>query len=157
MPDWSIRVDDDGARRALKLFETALSDLRPFWPLVVILQRGWWKQQFDSEGGFAGARWAPLSAAYALTKRSGRGILVDTGQMRDAADSPQRRATPHTLTLTINDAGPAHGPVLQYHQFGTDRMPARPLVFGDPLPATAQIELDQAAEKYVDELLRVLR
>ncbi len=144
-----IWVDDADARRRLKLFETLLSDLRPFWPLVVTLQRRWWKAQFDTEGRFAGDPWRPLSPVYALQKARrwpGRGILHASGGMRRAADSPERTVAPHTLTLTIDD------PKLQYHQDGTDRMPARPLVFGDPIPAVAQVELEEAADRYVTEM-----
>lgn len=145
----SIWVDDADARRRLKLFETLLSDLRPFWPLVVTLQRKWWKYQFDSEGRFAGPGWTPLSPVYALQKARrypGRGILHASGDMRRAADSPERSVTPYTLTLTIDD------PKLQYHQEGTPNMPARPLVFGDPIPAVAAIELEEAAERYVTQM-----
>jgi len=51
------------------------------------------------------------------------------------------------LTLTIDD------PKLEYLQTGTDRMPARPLVFDAPLPAGAQAELDAIAEHYITDLL----
>ncbi len=150
MPDGKpIWVDDAAARRQLKLFETLLSDLRPFWPLVVTLQRDWWRRQFNTEGRFAGDGWAPLSPAYAILKARrfpGKPILQATGTMRRAADNPERSVTPHTLTLTIDD------PKLQYHQEGTPNMPARPLVFGDPLPGLAQVELEQAAESYVNEM-----
>ena len=145
----SIWVDDADARRRLKLFETLLSDLRPFWPAVTTLARGWWRNQFETEGRFAGDAWAPLSPVYALQKAArypGKGILVATGQMRRAVDTPERAVTPHTLTLTIDD------PKLQYHQEGTPRMPARPVVFGDPIPALAQVELEEAAERYATQM-----
>ncbi|RDI73302.1 hypothetical protein Gocc_2902 [Gaiella occulta] len=157
MPDdWSIRVDDADARRQLRLIEVALSDLRPFWPAVTRLFRGWMRRQFNTEGEFAGQRWQPLSPVYALQKARrypGRGILHASGQLRRAADAPLRTVSPHALTLTIDDAGKEHGPVLQYHQAG-DGVPRRPLVFGDPLPPLAAIELEQAAADYVAELFR---
>jgi hypothetical protein len=68
----------------------------------------------------------------------GKGILVATGDMKRAASAPRACVTPTSLTLTIDD------PKLQYHQDGTDRMPARPLVFGDPLPPEARAELDRS-------------
>ncbi len=145
----TIWVDDADARRRLKLFETLLSDLRPFWPAVVTLQRGWWRSQFESEGRFAAAGWAPLSPAYAAWKARrypGKPILQATGQMRRAFDNPQRSVSPHTLTLTVND------PKAAFHQDGTNNMPARPVAFGDPLPAVAALELQEAADRYVGEM-----
>ncbi len=157
MPDhWSVTVDDADARRRIRILSAALNDLRPFWPIVARLVRGWWKLQFETEGEFAGQRWRPLSPAYAVWKarhHPGRGILEATGQLKQAASRPQRFQTPTTLTMTIDDAGPAHGPVLQYHQFG-DGVPQRPLVFGDPLPPLAAVQLQDAADDYIRDLLR---
>lgn len=154
--DIRVTVDDAEARRRTQIIATALNDLRPFWPITVRLVRGWWKHQFETEGAFAGSPWPPLSPAYAAMKarrHPGRGILHATGQMRRAADKPTRYATPHSLTLVIDDSGPEHGPVLQYHQAG-DGVPHRPLVFGDPLPARARAELEDAARGYLEDILR---
>ncbi len=150
--DIKVTMDDNDAQRKLRLLETAVSDLRPFWGAVIPLFHSWMRRQFDSEGAFAGTPWAPLSPVYALTKTGGKGILQASGQLRQAASRVEQRRTPHSLTLSIDDGGANHPPVLQYHQSGTDRMPARPLVFGDPLPATAQMELEEAAERYVREI-----
>jgi len=60
-----IVTGDEAAERQLRTFELLLSDLRPFWPIVARLFRGWMKAQFDSEGSFAGRPWAPLSPEYA--------------------------------------------------------------------------------------------
>ena len=152
-----IRVDVDGsdADRQVRLLELALTDLQPFWRVVTPMVRRWWKAQFDTEGGFAGHAWTPLSPQYAAWKARhypGKGILQATGQLKQAASRAQSYATPSTLTMIIDDAGPAHGPVLQYHQEG-EGVPRRPLVFGDPLPAIAAAELDLAAERYVRDLL----
>jgi hypothetical protein len=146
-----IRVDDHGGEDRIRRLAVFLSDLRPFWPLLVPTVTGWWRRQFDTEGEFGGARWAPLSPGYAARKaivHPGTGILVATGAMKRAASSPRRTATPTSLTLTIDD------PKAEYHQDGTARMPARPLVFGDPLPTGARAELDRIAEEYVTDLLR---
>lgn len=156
MADIRIHVDDSDADREIRLLELGLSDLRPFWRLVIPRVRGWWKAQFDTEGGFVGAAWTPLSPAYAAWKarhHPGKGILQATGQLKQAASRAEAYVTPRTLTMIIDDSGPAHGPVLHYHQDG-DGVPKRPLVFGDPLPAIAAAELDQAAEHYIRDLLR---
>jgi hypothetical protein len=106
---------------------------------------------FDTEGEFGGERWAALSPDYEAWKSlhfPGKGILQRTGEMKRAVSNPLRAVTPTSLTLTIDSD------VLPYHQDGTDRMPQRLLVFGEPLPPEAQAELDAVAEGYVTDLLR---
>lgn len=151
-----IRVTgDDEAQKRIERLALHLSDLRGFWPLLVPVVTSWWKRQFDTEGGFAGNPWQALSpvtvdAKAALGLRPE--ILQATGQLKQAASRPERSVTPVSLTLTIDDSGPAHGPVLGYHQEG-DGVPQRPLVFGDPLPPAASAELQAAADTYVRDLL----
>lgn len=143
------------ARRRFRALQLALTDLRPFWPLVVPVVTGWWRRQFQTEGAYAGIPWPALAAKTLARKLAGGGrsqILQDTGQLLRAASNPRRHATPSMLTLTIDDSGPAHGPVLQYHQTG-DGVPKRPVVFGDPLPPLARAELNAAADVYVRGLL----
>lgn len=95
----------------------------------------------------------PLKPEYALFKSThgGRpGILQFTGQMKQAVSRPSRTATTRSLTLTIDSD------VLPYHQEGTSRMSARPVVFSEPLPPEARRELDMAAEHYVSDFLHRL-
>lgn len=152
MPDgWKIRVDDAAALRQIRFLETALSDLRPLWPVIVRLYRSWIRQQFETSGAYGGQSWPALSPAYAAWKSvhwPGRGILVASGQMRRAMDNPERRVTPRSLTLTFESD------VLPFHESGTARMPARPVVLSSPLPAAAEAELRVAAEVYVRDLLK---
>jgi hypothetical protein len=147
-----FQIDDLDARRQLKRLGLFLSDLRTFWPLVIPLFIGWMRNQFESEGAFAGAPWAPLSHRYGIWKTvhyPGKPILQLKGELRQAASRPERRVTPRTLTLTIHD------PKIAYHQTGTPRMPARPLVF-DALPPVARRELEIAGERYIETLLQRL-
>lgn len=134
--------------RKLAQFIATMLDLRPFWPMVVPLFIGWMREQFDTEGAFAGAAWAELSPAYAAWKSSaypGKGILVATGALKHFASDPDRTVGPDSLILTIID------PKLEYHQTGTMNMPARPLLF-EQLPPSAEAELYAAQERYVDEM-----
>ena len=143
---------DEELRRKLAQLELQLEDLRGFWPLLVPVFIGWMGAQFASEGGWGGHVWAPLSPAYAVYKAAnypGRSILIREGGLRRAASEPRREATPRTLTLTIDD------PVSVYHQEGTDRMPARPLI-PEPLPPAALRDIDEAATEYVNVLVRNL-
>lgn len=140
----------DEAERKLRGFAATMVDLRPFWPSVVPLFISWVSQQFASEGDWGGEKWAPLSAstiAHKAASGGGSSILIDTGAMRQAASRPQRVATPSSLTLTIVD------PKIGFHQSGTPRMPSRPVI-PDHLPASAEAELEQAAESYVADMVR---
>jgi hypothetical protein len=147
------RIETHGLPEAKRVAEQAAAfmlDLRPFWPRVSTLFISWMRQQFQSEGGFGGSKWAPLSPLYAQFKARvypGKPILQATGAMRRAASSPTRLATATTLTLRIEDDK------IEYHETGTTRMPARPLLF-DRLPMIAERELQGAAEQYVDEIVR---
>lgn len=146
-----IRYEDHGAQARIDKLAVFMQDLRPFWPLVVPLVTAWWKLQFESEGAFGGEKWAALSPMYEQRKRMlypGRKILEATGALRRAASSPSRSVTPTTLTLTIDD------PKAEFHQQGTSRMPARPLVFGDPLGAEASRQLQGVADRYIEDLMK---
>jgi hypothetical protein len=144
-----IRVDADDADRKLSQLALFLSDLRGFWPKVVPLFVGWMRNQFETEGAFGGEAWSPLAASTVRSKGL-RGlrpeILQATGAMRSAASNPSRTVTPRSLTLTISD------PKIGFHQTGTDRMPARPVIF-ENLPFAAERELQAAASDYVRDLL----
>lgn len=138
------------AERALRGFAATMLDLRPFWPLVVPLFIRWMGEQFSTEGEWGGEAWAPLSAdyaAYKATKHPGKSILIATGELRGAASRPKRLATPSSLTLTIEDR------TIGYHQDGTDKMPARPVI-PDALPASAEAELELVAEAYIADMAR---
>lgn len=140
----------DEAERQLRGFAATMLDLRPFWPLVVPLFISWMSDQFESEGGWGGAPWAPLSDEYAewkLSNSPGTSILIDTGAMRQAASKPSRISTPSSLTLTIVD------PKIGYHQEGTENMPARPVI-PSSLPIDAEAQLEAAADAYCYDMLR---
>lgn len=153
-----VHVDAREADDQIRRMAVAISDLRPFWPRVATLARGWIRLQFDSEGAFwgQGARWTPLSPAYAERKRQLFGekpILEATGQMRRAFSRPERTQTPRSLTLHFDDSGEHHGPVAQYHQEGAPRLPRRQII-GEQLPPLADWELARAADAYVGDFFR---
>lgn len=138
--------------QALTRLVASLTDLRLFWPMVVPIFIRWMRDQFESEGDWGGERWAELTPAYAVRKAMlypGKSILIANGDLRDAASRPTREVSPTRLVLTIEDEKAG------YHQEGTDRMVARPII-PDTLPASADAELDEAAQTYVDELTRRL-
>jgi hypothetical protein len=143
---------DDAYERKLELLRLQLQDLRSFWPMLVPLVGAWMGTLFETEGASIGRKWAPLSPTYAREKarsHPGRSILIREGGLRDAASRMSRVATPRTLTMSIDD------PVAAFHQTGTDKMPARPLI-PDVLPPEWARDVDLAATEYVSTLVRDL-
>lgn len=156
--------------RALALLLAGLTDLRPFWPLVVPTFIRWMREQFDTEGDWGGEHWAPLSPDYLarkMQKYPGKPILQATGDLRQAASRPRRRVTPQFLELIVDDSGYMHGgkaprSVAPYHQFGggsaeiggQEGRPPRRQIIPDELPLTARADLDLLAETYVRDLAR---
>lgn len=156
--------------RALALLLAGLTDLRPFWPLLVPTFIRWMAEQFDTEGDWGGEHWAPLSENYLSWKAQhypGRPILQATSDLRQAASRPRRHATPEFFELIIDDSSYTHGrgtprSVGPYHQFGggsieiggqEGRPPRRPLI-PEILPVEAQADIDRLAEGYVTDLAR---
>jgi hypothetical protein len=152
MTDVRITVHAEDAERQIRFLALGLSDLRSFWPKVVPLFISWMREQFDSQGGFGGQGWAPLAFS-TVQRKAALGlrpqILQATGAMKGAASRPSRSVTSRSLTLTIDS------PYAGFHQEGTSKMPARPLIFED-LPGPAERDLEEAAEDYVQDLLRRL-
>lgn len=173
MPDRGFFVEIEGlaeTERGLATLLAGLTDLRPFWPLVVPTFIRWMAEQFDSEGEWGGEHWAPLSPDYLARKMQrypGKPILQASGDLRQAASRPRRRPTPEFLELIIDDSSYAHGgsgprSVAPYHQFGggsqeiggeEGRPPRRELI-PDVLPVEAQADLSRLAEGYVTDLAR---
>lgn len=150
MTDFRITVDADDADRELRVIAAGLADLRSFWPMLVPVATAWWRRQFETEGAFAGQPWPRLSPGYAAWKAAvfpGKQILQATGQMKQAVSRPHRVQTPLSLTLSIEDEK------LGFHQEGAGALPRREVVFGEPLPPLAGIELDRVAEEYVTDLV----
>jgi hypothetical protein len=158
------------SERALAILLAGITDLRPFWPLVVPVFIRWMAEQFDTEGEWGGHRWAPLSPAYLAWKMQrypGKPILQATGDLRDAASRPHRRPFPELLELIIDDSGYKHGgkdprSVAPFHQFGggsgeiggTEGRPPRREIVPDVLPVEAQADLRRLADEYVTDLAR---
>jgi phage gpG-like protein len=79
--------------------------------------------QFESESDPYDDKWTPLTAAYAKYKaqssRLKTEILQATGDMRSKATFDSDR---NSATWGFNSK------IAEYHQFGTKKMPARPLI-----------------------------
>lgn len=95
-----------------------------------------------------GSKWAPLSAATIKAKRKRGGIqkiLQDTGRMRATANY---RVTGSKLVVGLSDRKAA------FHQYGTRRMPARPILPDRGLPPE---DIEEVQEVFTSWLGRALR
>lgn len=106
-------------------------------------------RQFESQGVYAlGHPWAPLSPRYAARKMllyGPRPILVATGKMRRLlTEDGIRELTQDTLVYgTFDD-------VANWHQSGTSKMPARPIIV---VTEREQHEIDAAFQAWVAGLI----
>lgn len=106
--------------------------------------------QFATEGAWAGSPWRPLTDKYAAWKEQhypGRPILVASGAMRSSMLNPGRglRILPTRLLYS------PESDVAIYHQEGTDRMVARPMV---ELPLVELHEFDRIFVRWLRGLER---
>lgn len=134
-------------QRELGILAGGLNDLHGLWERLSHRFRAWVGDQFASQGGWGGIHWVPLNPRYAAWKAShspGRSILIASGDLEQAAEDPQEQASPHSLTLSIDS------PIYRFHQRGTSKMPARPLIPGT-LPVSAELEVEEEAVAYVRE------
>jgi hypothetical protein len=142
-------ADVGDLQRRLRGFAAQMLNLRPFWPIAFRLGRRWIKEQLDSQGGWGGDPWEPLSPGYAAYKarvKPGKPMLWFDGDLRKAAFSPQRVTSATEAELRIVERKAA------WHQEGTSKMPARPII-PVPLPTEAQDELRDAFADWVGEVV----
>lgn len=96
-------------------------------------QRTIWEKQFSTEGRYTGpGRWEPLNFDYARWKSRhfpGKPILQRTGVLYDSLTKRPfgvEEIDPHFIIMGTDV------PYAQYHQEGTDHMPARPILGAPP-------------------------
>lgn len=97
------------------------------------------EQDFAAEGGRSGSRWAQLSEPYRTWKRKAVGakkILVFDGKLRKALTVATNRDRISRTAGTAIEVGTRHW-LARFHQSGTTRMPARPVVRKSPRQAEA--------------------
>ena len=112
----------DRFRQQLEHAEPAFRDIATYQKTVVNAR------VFAQQGSAETGRWSPLSPRYGAWKarvRPGRPILVFDGDLREAFTSMSHGVS------EVWDSGMVVGasdPIARYHQDGTDRMPARPIL-----------------------------
>jgi len=121
--DGDVQLD-----RALSRFGDALKDFRPFFQELVASFKDITRKQFESEGRQGSGGWAPLSADYAAWKQlhyPGKPILQLTGAMLESMTGGSdhiEEIAKDSLKVGTRD------PKALYHQRGTSKMPARPVI-----------------------------
>ncbi len=124
--DISIELTPGGPvfHRRFTRFVSELTDLSPVLEEIAdVLDRSA-AQAFATSGASSGGRWAALSSRYAMWKARhypGQPILVATGALRASMGSV-RNITPKRLEWGTDDRK------ARYHQGGTSKMPARPII-----------------------------
>jgi phage gpG-like protein len=120
---------DEQLKRSLSRFGEHAKDLsEPFREIVKDFHKIE-RRQFETEGSYGSGGWQPLSPRYAewkAKKYPGRPIMVLSGLLKESllGDNPYsvELVTPKSMEVgtVINYA--------IYHQKGTSKMPARPLI-----------------------------
>lgn len=129
--DLNVSVSPGGevfARRFTR-FVSEITDLSDLWELMARDLEATVADAFRTEGSSGGSKWAPLSEAYREQKARaypGRGILERTRALmrsfeRGGAGNVLRIAPRALVWGSSVDYG-------RYHQSGTSRMPARPII-----------------------------
>lgn len=139
MASLGLTIDAGGHTQWSSILGRVSRDLRDFTPLWERIEANWYESRstmFGSQGASTGARWAPLSPAYARRKATthpGRTILVREGDLRDGLTrrggaGQIRRVT--STSLTLGTADPKAG----YHSSpgGRRKMPLRNVIAMSP-------------------------
>jgi phage gpG-like protein len=151
MLNLSIRIAGEAAMaRGVARFTEGLADYRPLWGAIEDDFYAAEQEQFRTEGAGMALHWTALSASYAKWKEThfpGRLILERTGDLRHSLTD---RRDPNALcieereTLTLG----TNIPFAIFHQQGTSKMPARPVM---PAPEDFQRRVREHIQTYLEE------
>lgn len=113
----------------LARFQENFQSAAPAFEKMADFQASIWKRQFDQEGAYTGAgRWAALSESYGAWKQRhypGKPILQLSGDLYDSMTSRPFGIDVVDDDLMVIGTGV---PYASYHQNGTEKMPARPMI-----------------------------
>jgi len=117
---------DTALIRAFSRFGEGVKDIRPALELIADDMRLMGKDLFNSQGGSGGSKWHPLAPSTLRRKPPGLPILVRSGALRESLTSTGgdniTKISRNKLTFGTRD------PKAGFHQHGTSRMPARPVL-----------------------------
>lgn len=123
MVELEIEMRPDAPQIRKALGQLSAIDMRePFGEMVQDVVDA----QDEAFGSSGAGSWPPLARAYAVRKAEafpGRGLLERTGRMRAnlRGGGMRRQVGERELRVELRD------PKVAYHQYGTSRMPARPV------------------------------
>jgi len=124
--DIKVELNDDGTKDYLDDVKKRMRDLSPVWPKVHQSLKAYMIENFTAQGLPAGG-WKPLDAEYASWKTRtfpGAPMLVQTGSLfQRIARGPKLDGGARTASFTFT------GKITRFHQYGTEKMPARPILF----------------------------
>lgn len=118
-------IGDKQVARGFSRFADDVKDLSEAFREIAKDFREGERRQFDTSGGYGAGGWRSLSPATVAKKGHAR-ILVDTGTLRDSltGETPYSIEIVRPLELTVG----TKVDYARYHQTGTNRMPARPII-----------------------------
>lgn len=120
-------LGEEAVARELMGIDARGLDVRPAMDDVLDTLRTSARRQFDSQGVYGSAGWAPLAAS-TLARKQREGldprILHETHRLRD---SLTERGNPEELAISRRDGADFGSlvPYARYHQGGTEHMPRR--------------------------------
>lgn len=123
---WGIREQID----RIGQLSARARNLTRFFEREADLFRERMEEQFDTGGKHTGGSWEPLEPIYAAWKEAhypGQPILVREGHLRESLTAAGAPGHVEEITPTSLVVG-TRNPTAAMHQWGTRRMPARPII-----------------------------
>jgi phage gpG-like protein len=127
MIEFTYAVNSEPVENALATFQESLAEQSPALRRIADDFREMMAQQFASEGQAEGTPWAERAPSTLRRRRAGTSILYETGALLRSLTEPGAAGHVEELegySLTLG----SRLPYARYHQTGTRRMPARPLI-----------------------------
>lgn len=140
----SIDVNADDTRDYLEDVRRRMKDLSPVWPKLQLQLKNYMISNFTSQGLPVGG-WKPLDAEYAslkMQKYPGAPTLVRRGGLfSQILKGPALESGPSDARFLFD------GKVAAFHQYGTTKMAARPILFAP------EEFIEDAGEMVIDYIL----
>jgi phage gpG-like protein len=127
MIQFTYAVNSEPVENALATFAESLAEQSPALMSIADDFREMIAQQFASEGQAEGTPWAGLAPSTLRRRRASTSILYETGALLRSLTEPGAAGHVEELegySITLG----SQLPYASYHQTGTRRMPARPII-----------------------------
>lgn len=133
----SVTIDTETLQRKLKELTARIKDPTPANRKAAVQLYAWVMRNFKDEGGLTDKGWAPLAAGGRWTGKGGKHrfdfgarLLQDTGALRQSFEwfADKYRAGVGAKRYSNPKRPNAPEELAKIHQFGTSRIPARPML-----------------------------